>query len=59
MRPRRREDQKHLLTFTGAPLTDDLEVIGEVTADIWVRADRPSVDVFVRLCTAETGSTSR
>ncbi|MFI0508220.1 CocE/NonD family hydrolase [Streptomyces sp. WSLK1-5] len=47
---RKLEKRPDVLTFTGAPLTDDLEVIGEVTADIWVRADRPSVDVFVRLC---------
>ncbi|WP_083950160.1 CocE/NonD family hydrolase [Herbidospora yilanensis] len=47
---RKLEERPDVLTFTGTPLTDDLEVIGQVTADVWVRANRPSVDVFVRLC---------
>jgi uncharacterized protein len=39
-----------VLTFTSPVLKSDLEVIGEVTARIWLRADRPSCDLFVRLC---------
>jgi putative CocE/NonD family hydrolase len=39
-----------VLTFTSAVLDTDLEVIGEVTAQVWLRADRPSCDLLVRLC---------
>jgi uncharacterized protein len=52
------EARPDVLTFTGAPLTADLEVIGEITADVWVRADRPSVDVFVRLCDVDSNGKS-
>ncbi len=37
-------------SFTSAVLTDDLEVIGEIVADIHVAADIEHFDVFVRLC---------
>lgn len=39
-----------VLTFTSDALVSDLEVIGEVAAQVWLRADRPSCDLFVRLC---------
>lgn len=44
------EKRADVLTFTSAPLTADLEVVGEVEAQVWLRADRPSCDLFVRLC---------
>lgn len=44
------EARADVLTFTSEPLGEDLEVIGEISAQMWVRADRPSADVFVRLC---------
>jgi putative CocE/NonD family hydrolase len=37
-------------SFTSARLTDDLDVIGEVFADVHVAADVEHFDVFVRLC---------
>jgi putative CocE/NonD family hydrolase len=37
-------------SFTSAVLTDDVEVIGEVFADIHVAADVEHFDVFVRVC---------
>lgn len=44
------EKRSDVLTFTSAALTSDLEVIGEVSAQVWLRTDRPSCDLFVRLC---------
>ncbi len=58
------EARPDVLTFTSEPLTEPLEVIGPVSADITVHATRarpsgatpraaegvPSFDVFVRLC---------
>jgi uncharacterized protein len=44
------EARSDVLTFTSDALSTDLEVVGNVTADVWVRTDRPDGDVFVRLC---------
>jgi putative CocE/NonD family hydrolase len=44
------EARTDVLTYTTAVLEDDLEVIGDVSAEIWFRSSRPSADVFVRLC---------
>jgi uncharacterized protein len=44
------EKRADVLTFTSPVLEADLEVIGEVAAQVWLRADRPSCDLFVRLC---------
>ncbi|WP_432975728.1 CocE/NonD family hydrolase [Dactylosporangium sp. CA-233914] len=53
------EDRPDVLTFTSAPLTEPLDVVGPVSADIIVRATAttgsddaaaPYFDVFVRLC---------
>ncbi|MGI5237517.1 CocE/NonD family hydrolase [Dactylosporangium sp. CA-139066] len=52
------ESRPDVLTFTSAPLTEPLDVVGPVHADIYVRATTPSrngtpspyFDVFVRLC---------
>jgi putative CocE/NonD family hydrolase len=55
------ESRADVLTFTSDPLTEPLDVVGPVSADITVRAttpgrgDRPAApaahfDVFVRLC---------
>ncbi|WP_020494970.1 CocE/NonD family hydrolase [Sciscionella marina] len=47
---RKLEERPDVLTFSTAPLTAELEVIGEVTAKVWLRSSRPDTDVFVRLC---------
>ncbi len=47
---RRVEARSDVLTFTSDVLAADLEVIGEVSAEVWLRADRPACDLFVRLC---------
>jgi putative CocE/NonD family hydrolase len=44
------EARADVLTYTTPPLASDLEVIGEVSAQIWVRSSVPYADVFVRLC---------
>ncbi len=44
------EARPDVLTYTTAPLERDVEVIGEVSAEIWVRSTLRHADVFVRLC---------
>jgi putative CocE/NonD family hydrolase len=44
------EARRDVLTYTTAPLESDVEVIGEVSAQIWFRSSLPHADVFVRLC---------
>ena len=44
------EARPDVLTYTSAALTDDVEVIGEVSAEVWFRSSLPFADVFVRLC---------
>jgi hypothetical protein len=46
----RRERRRDVLTFTSPVLTEDLTVIGPVTATLYVRSSLAHVDVFVRLC---------
>jgi uncharacterized protein len=51
---RRRQDtteaRADVLTFTSAPMEHPLEIIGELRATVHVSCDRPTFDVFVRLC---------
>ena len=47
---RRVEARPDVLTYTSAPLTAPVEVIGPVRAEIHLRSDLPYLDVFVRLC---------
>ena len=44
------EARADVLTYTTTPLDSDVEVIGEVSAQIWFRSSLPRADVFVRLC---------
>jgi len=44
------ESRPDVLTYTGAPLTQDLEIIGPVQAAVYFASSAPSADVFVRLC---------
>lgn len=39
-----------MLTYTTPVLDEDVEVVGEVSAEIWFRSSLPYADVFVRLC---------
>ncbi|MEU5913953.1 CocE/NonD family hydrolase [Micromonospora sp. NPDC047527] len=47
---RRVEARPDVLTYTSAPLTRPVEVIGPVRAEIHVRSELSYLDVFVRLC---------
>ncbi|KPI02477.1 hydrolase CocE/NonD family protein [Actinobacteria bacterium OK074] len=46
----RLEARPDVLTYTIPVLDKDVEVVGEVSAEIFFRSDRPHADVFVRLC---------
>ncbi|MFG2376768.1 CocE/NonD family hydrolase [Streptomyces sp. NPDC048504] len=51
--PRRRHrsgGRPDVLTCTTPALDKDVEVVGEVSAEIWFRYSLPYADVFVRLC---------
>ncbi|WP_433337050.1 CocE/NonD family hydrolase [Spirillospora sp. CA-294931] len=47
---RKLEQRRDVLTFTSDVLDADLEIIGPVTADLYVRSDREHTDFVVRLC---------
>ena len=44
------ETRPDVLAYTTPVLDRDIEVIGEVNAEIWFRSSLPYADVFVRLC---------
>lgn len=44
------EARPDVLTYTTPMLDQDVEVIGEVSAEIWFRSSLSYADVFVRLC---------
>ncbi|GGM39061.1 peptidase S15 [Micromonospora sonchi] len=44
------EARPDVLSWTSAPLTSAVEVIGPVRAEIHLRSELPYLDVFVRLC---------
>ncbi|MEV7038442.1 CocE/NonD family hydrolase [Amycolatopsis sp. NPDC051061] len=44
------EARPDVLTYTTEVLDEDVEVIGEVAAEIWFRSSLAWADVFVRLC---------
>jgi hypothetical protein len=47
---RRREHRHDVLTFTSPALTEDLTVIGPLTATLYLRSSSEHTDFFVRLC---------
>ncbi|WP_194829812.1 CocE/NonD family hydrolase [Nocardia sp. XZ_19_231] len=44
------EARPDVLTYSTAVLEQDVEIIGEVSAEIWFRSSLAFADVFVRLC---------
>jgi uncharacterized protein len=44
------ESRGDVLTFTTEPLPATVEAIGAVSAEIWVRSDAASFDLFTRVC---------
>ncbi|GAA1895156.1 CocE/NonD family hydrolase [Actinomadura bangladeshensis] len=53
------ERRPDVLAFTSPALGDDLDVIGPVGADLFVRSDREHTDFIVRLCDVAPDGTSR
>jgi uncharacterized protein len=53
------EARADVLTFTSAPLTEALEILGPVSARLRIRASNPHHDVFARLCDVDPGGRSR
>lgn len=53
------EARADVLTYSTEPLTQDTEVIGKVSAEIWFRSSLPYADVFVRLCDVDPRGRSR
>jgi putative CocE/NonD family hydrolase len=52
------ETRADVLTYTTDVLDEDVEVIGEVSAEIWFRSSLPCADVFVRLCDVDPSGLS-
>ena len=55
---RRLERRRDVLVYTSEPLAEDLEIIGPVTAELFVRSNREHTDFVVRLCDVEPGGRS-
>ena len=53
------EARDDVRTYTTDRLDQDIEVIGEVSAEIWFRSSLPYADVFVRLCDVDPRGRSR
>ncbi|MFI1213458.1 CocE/NonD family hydrolase [Streptomyces sp. NPDC020802] len=52
------EARPDVLAYTTSTLDQDVEVIGDVRAEIWFRSSLPHADVFVRLCDVDPGGRS-
>ncbi|TYB47282.1 CocE/NonD family hydrolase [Nonomuraea sp. PA05] len=53
------EARSDVLVHTGAPLPRDLDLIGPVSATVYVRTDTGHADLFVRLCDVDETGVSR
>ncbi|WP_258567140.1 CocE/NonD family hydrolase [Microbacterium sp. Se5.02b] len=58
-RQRARERRRDVLVFTGAPLPDDLVVIGAPEITLSFASTNPRADLFVRLCEVDSRGVSR
>ncbi|HEY7011541.1 MAG TPA: CocE/NonD family hydrolase, partial [Streptosporangiaceae bacterium] len=52
------EARPDVLTYTGAPLTADLLVMGEASVDLFVRSSLEHTDFFARLCEVDPAGRS-
>ncbi|HEV7421591.1 MAG TPA: CocE/NonD family hydrolase [Mycobacterium sp.] len=52
------ETRSDVLTYTTPVLDTDVEVVGEASAEIFLRSSLPYADVFVRLCDVDAGGRS-
>lgn len=55
---RKLEARQDVLLYTSAVLEQDVEVIGPITADLYVRSSLDHTDFFVRLCAVEASGKS-
>jgi uncharacterized protein len=55
---RRLEARADVLVYTSAVLEQEMEVIGPLTAELYVRSSLPHTDFFVRLCVVEPSGKS-
>jgi uncharacterized protein len=53
------EARPDVLTYTSMPMTADQDLVGPVSARIFVRAETDYADVFVRLCDVDEKAVSR
>jgi uncharacterized protein len=53
------EARTDVLTYTSAPIAADLDIVGPVSARIYIRASLANADVFVRLCDVDEKGVSR
>lgn len=53
------ERRTDVLVYTGAPLEDDLEVVGEIVVHLWGAADAPDADWVVTLADVAPDGSSR
>ena len=53
------ESRSDVLTFTSTPLAADQDLVGPVSARIFVRTETEHADVFVRLCDVDEKAVSR
>jgi putative CocE/NonD family hydrolase len=53
------ESRSDVLTYTSAPFAADQDLVGPVTARIFVRTETEYADVFVRLCDVDQKAVSR
>ncbi|HEX4223261.1 MAG TPA: CocE/NonD family hydrolase [Pseudonocardiaceae bacterium] len=53
------EARPDVLTFTTPVLDAAVEVFGKPTVDVWLSADNPHADLFVRLCDVDEKGVSR
>ncbi len=53
------EQRPDVLVFTSESLTEPVEVVGYVTAELSVTRDNPYADLFARLCDVDPRGTSR
>lgn len=52
------EARPDVLTYTTEVLEEDVEVVGEVSAEVWFRSSLAHADVFVRLCDVDSDGRS-
>jgi putative CocE/NonD family hydrolase len=53
------ESRRDVLTYTTGPLPADLDLVGPVSARIFVRTDRAHADLFARVCDVDLAGVSR